>query len=635
MKQLVILAGGLGTRLAERLNGLPKPLIDICGVSLLERQIQLAKHYGFINILLLINYGADQIIKFCCDHNNWGLNIIFIDDGFTFRGTAGAVLHAWNYLEEEFLVMYGDTMLNVDLKRFCNYHELYPLAAATLFLHPNDHPKDSDLVDMNEDGYISCFYSYPHDGSKFYANLVNAALYCVRKHALLQWCGCETKTLDFGKHLFPDMLNRGFILRGYRSSEYIKDCGTPARLDKVCVDFELGKIEKSSLKYPQMAVFVDRDGTINREVGYVKSVDQFELIPNTEEAIRKLNCSKYMVFVVTNQPVISRGECTFLGLREVHKKMETLLGNRCAYIDHIYYCPHYPDKGFIGEIGHLKIDCECRKPKTGMIDTAVEKFNLICNKSWMVGDTTSDILAANRAGLKSILVETGYAGLDYKYLVTPDFIVPDLNAAVTLILDIYPKLIELVSQLVFKIKPGDLVFIGGQSRSGKSSFASALKHVLAEKGIHVKILSTDRWLLNESEQGNGVLARHSLKELEDIVFSVAFPEKRPTGLSLPLYYRLTKAQIRDVEVMKLCSNDVIVFEGSVALALKDAAFCAEHRFFVEINKDEQKKRMLREYLLLGLTMQQSEVAYQHRIEEEISFNAGISLDATRVIIPQI
>ncbi len=152
------------------------------GVPLLERQVLLAKKHGFTRVLLLVNHAADQVIEFCSARRNWDLDLEILDDGEP-RGTAGATLAAIDRLEREFLVMYGDTMMEVDLGRFHGFHALSPDAAATLFLHPNDHPQDSDLVEIDGDERVVAFHSYPHDPLRWYPNLVNAALYWVRRDA--------------------------------------------------------------------------------------------------------------------------------------------------------------------------------------------------------------------------------------------------------------------------------------------------------------------------------------------------------------------------------------------------------------------------------------------------------------------
>lgn len=631
MNQAVILAGGKGTRLSKRLGDLPKPLIDVCGVPLLERQILLTKHYGFKCMLILVNHRAGRIVEFCESKGNWGLDIRCIDDGEP-RGTAGSVLQVLDLLEDDFLLIYGDTMLNVDLQLFYQYHMADKNAAATLFLHPNDHPQDSDLVEVDERSYITGFHPYPHDSNRYYPNLVNAGLYWIRKTSLERWRGFSGGVLDFGKQLFPIMIENGLTLRGYNSPEYIKDCGTPARLDKVCADFLSGKIDQSSFDHEQRAVFVDRDGTLNQEVDHLISVDQMKLLPEVGQAIRRLNQSGYRICVVTNQPVIARGECTLDTLRQIHNKLETLLGNEGAYVDRIYYCPHHPDKGFAGEIPDLKIDCDCRKPKTSMIDLAVAELNISRSESWMIGDTTTDMLTAQRAGLKSILVETGYAGLEQKYWVTPDFIVPDLASGASLILDVYPLLVRSIETLAQNIGAGDIVFIGGQSRSGKSSFASVLRDVLKKRGLVSHILTTDRWLLSLADRGKNVLTRHNLRNLQEVVSSLSNPESRPFQVNLPGYRKSTREHVPDLEALNITTEDIVIFEGVVSLHLANE-INARHRFFVEINEDIRKKRVIREYLLRGFPFEEAETIYQERLFEEVPWVDATGNQAVRVSIP--
>ncbi len=175
IRQLVILGGGKGTRLASRLEGLPKPLVDIGGLPLLQRQIMHARAYGVEQVLVLVNHRAECIHDFFQKNDNFGLDLACIDDGDP-RGTAGAVLAVLPRLAADALIMYGDTLLNVDLDRFYAFHQARPDAAATLFLHPNDHPQDSDLMEVGEDGQVTRIYPYPHAADEDYPNLVNAAL---------------------------------------------------------------------------------------------------------------------------------------------------------------------------------------------------------------------------------------------------------------------------------------------------------------------------------------------------------------------------------------------------------------------------------------------------------------------------
>lgn len=613
MKQALILAGGKGTRLRERLGNLPKPLIDICGKPLLERQIELVKRHGYTDVLLLVNYASQHILDFCAARNNWGLSIDIIDDGEP-RGTAGATLAVFPRLDDEFLVMYGDTMLEVDLTLFHNFHRSRPEAAASLLLHPNDHPHDSDLVEMGEDGRITGFHPYPHQEGRYYPNLVNAALYYLRREALEPWRS-SPQALDFGKDVFPTMLDRGALLLGYNSPEYIKDCGTPKRLDKVCADFLSGRLKRASLDVPQKAVFLDRDGTINREVGHLSHHEQLELIPGVEEAIKSLNNSAYRTIVVTNQPVLARGDCSASGLKAIHDKLETLLGYRGAYLDRIYYCPHHLDRGFPGEVSELKVECDCRKPATGMLERARREVNVDLSQSWLIGDSSVDVLTARRAGVRSVLVETGCAGLDGRHRVTPDFTLPDLPSAVNFILNDHPRLLSLCAKLGRGIGEGDFVFIGGLSRSGKSNLTSCLKESLQAQGRKAVVIAIDRWLRNEDERTPGVLGRYATDEMRSLLASLK-QRTSEVPLELPTYDKLNRR--RDLgERTVVGSKDVVIVEGTVALTLLDGVQGAlAHAWFVEIDEDERRQRVLKEYRLRGREERDAEAIYARRQQDE-------------------
>ena len=240
--------------------------------------------------------------------------------------------------------------------------------------------------------------------------------------------------MDFGNDLFPAMLRAGARLLAYNSPEYIKDIGTPERYDRICAEFASGVVQRSALDTAQPAVFLDRDGTLVKEVDCLTSADQLELLPGAAAAIREFNHRGIRTVLVTNQPVIAKGFCTEAELQTIHRKLETLLGQEHAFLDRIYYCPHHPEKGFAGEIPELKIDCNCRKPRTGMLDQAINDLNLDLSAAWLIGDTTTDIQTARNAGVKSVLVRTGYAGKDGKFAVKPDFVADDLLDATPIIL---------------------------------------------------------------------------------------------------------------------------------------------------------------------------------------------------------
>lgn len=221
--------------------------------------------------------------------------------------------------------------------------------------------------------------------------------YYTRMHGILP------EKIDLDRMLLKPLEGTGKMFC-YDSPEYVKDMGTPDRYHAVCDDYQTGVVQAKSLSVKQKAIFLDRDGTINRYVGFLRRPDEMELLPGVVEAIKKINRSSYLAIVVTNQPVIARGEVTREQLDNIHKKMETLLGQEGVYIDALYYCPHHPDRGFKGEISELKINCNCRKPKPGMLLQAAADYNLDLSKSWMIGDSNSDKIAGINAGCNTLLV---------------------------------------------------------------------------------------------------------------------------------------------------------------------------------------------------------------------------------------
>ena len=185
-----------------------------------------------------------------------------------------------------------------------------------------------------------------------------------------------------------------------KTPEYIKDMGTPDRFYETERDIKCGLVHNRNLKNKQKAIFLDRDGTINKMVGFITKPEQFELIPGVSEAIKKMNKAGFLVIVVTNQPVIARGDCSFEELQMIHDKMETELGKEGAFVDAIYVCPHHTDKGFEGERPEYKCNCDCRKPKPGLLLQAARDFNIDLSESYMIGDSERDVDAGKNAGVK-------------------------------------------------------------------------------------------------------------------------------------------------------------------------------------------------------------------------------------------
>ena len=424
----VIMAGGKGTRLKEISGDVPKPMVKINGKPILEYQIDSLRESGITDIVLIVGYLGDVVKEYFKDGSSFGVSIRYITEDVPL-GTAGALYYLKEETEDFFLV-FGDLILDIDWMRFMSFHKAHG-AYITLFGHPNAHPYDSDIIEQDGDGRVMRILPKNEPRDFYYHNFVNAGIYCVSPKALDKIEAPEK--IDLEKNVIASLIPNGKVYV-YKSTEYIKDAGTPDRFKSIGEDIKRGTVGAKNLKKEQKCIFLDRDGTLNEYVGFMRNIDDFNLISGVSDAIKKVNESGYLSIVATNQPVIARGEVTFEELDDIHKKLEVELGKGGAYIDDLYFCPHHPDSGFEGEVKELKIDCDCRKPKTGMLVKASKDHNISLSSSWFIGDTTSDIKTGINAGMKTCLLRTGIAGKDAKYDVTPDMICDTLNEAVEKIL---------------------------------------------------------------------------------------------------------------------------------------------------------------------------------------------------------
>ena len=423
--KVVIMAGGKGTRIASIKNDVPKPMIEIGGKPILQWQIENLRACGLTDIILVIGHLGEVIQEYFRDGSSFGVSISYFVES-TPLGTAGA-LFKMPQLTEDFLLMCGDVVLDVDFNRFIDFH-FKKHAWASLMTHPNGHPYDSSLLvteilppqtigGLPVDTHCVKKWMNKEDERLYYQNRVNAGIEIISP-SLLQEVAKNyvprhpesPDKIDLDRDVLKPHINSGRIF-AYDTTEYIKDMGTPDRFYEVEEDIEKGKVRARNLKHPQKAVFLDRDGTINQYVGFLTKVEQFELIPQVTDAIKLINKSGYLTIVVTNQPVIARGDCDWENLRMIHDKMETDLGKSGAFVDGIYVCPHHPDKGFEGERPEYKINCDCRKPKAGLFLKAASDYHIDLSQSVMIGDSDDDVEAGRNAGLlHSVKIERNKPG---------------------------------------------------------------------------------------------------------------------------------------------------------------------------------------------------------------------------------
>ena len=426
------MAGGKGTRLAELTkNEIPKPMVKLLDRPLLEWQVECLRRNGVDDIVLVIGYLGEVIRDYFGDGRKWGVRIRYFAEEKPL-GTAGALPEMRGLLENEFVLLFGDLLLDVDLKRMLDFHQKHN-ALATLFVHPNAHPFDSDLIHADGEGKVQNFDSKHNDRSGYwYDNCVNAGLYVIDK-SVLEYIPDKDK-VDLEKDLLSPLCEQNKAIYAYASPEYVKDVGTVERIRTAERELENGYVSARNLTKKQKAVFLDRDGTLTVWKGLVYKPEQLELEPGAAEAVREINRSGYLAVLVTNQPVVARGLCGVEDVELIHRKLQTLLGQDGAYLDAIRFCPHHPDRGYSEENPDYKIPCHCRKPDIGMLEDCAEKFNIDLSASWMVGDTTIDIQTGINANCKTALVLTGEAGQDGKYTVQANLTAENVREAVRRIL---------------------------------------------------------------------------------------------------------------------------------------------------------------------------------------------------------
>lgn len=606
--QAIILAGGKGTRLKELTAEIPKPMIPIGGKPIVEHQIELLKRYHIDKIKIIVNHLKNPLINHLGNGEKWGVNITYFEEEVPL-GTSGAFPLFAEELEDTFLVIYGDVMMDLDLDRLLDFHSRTK-ADATLVVHPNDHPHDSDLVEIDREARIVAFHSKPHQSDGYLKNLVNAGLYVFNKSILNELPGAVKG--DFGKDIFPKWIQKLKIF-GYNTPEYLKDMGTLDRLAKVNDDFSSGKIKRKNLHIRQRAIFLDRDGVLNEDRNLIHKPEDLVLFPYAAEAVKKINASDFLSVVVTNQSVVARNLCTIEELEYIHKKLDSDLGAQGAKLDELYYCPYHPDKGYPEENPDYKKEHPWRKPAPGMLLQAAEDFNIDLSKSYMIGDRHSDILAGKNAGTMTIAVRSGHG---YKgATVEPDYLFNDVSDAVNFIID--DPLIETCSHIFNAIdhnKPNlKIIAIGGNSQSGKSTLARRFSSFLDESKITNKILNLDHFLLPKDERvkAKGVMERFDVNRIREEIPALI----KGKTINLLHYQKDPNASVETFG-FELKNEEVLIIEGIVALGIPEIRRLADCAVFMDQTFEGYKERFYHLYEWKGFSKSEIDNLFANRVIDE-------------------
>lgn len=431
MKQAVILCGGKGTRLGAEFSHLPKPLVPVDGIPLLDRIISTAAKAGVERVILAAGHLGEMISARYAGYNPWNIAIHTHIEARPL-GTAGCLHEVADLLDEQFVLLYGDVFLDFDLGALVARHEReHPVA--TILLRQSDHPMDSDLVEVpaNSDRVTAFLPKATRDPNGVYRNCSNAAVYsCSRE--MLYYIAKDVSS-DIATHVFPAILAAGKEIRAHWLEEtgYVKDMGTPGRLLEVERYWrrKLAGIAARKSPKPIRAVILDRDGVILKDNGPSTDPDAIEFMPGALDGIKGFTGDGLDCMVATNQPWIARGLLSEDQLSAVHERIKSVVCAHGGMLLEILHSPYHPETHHGEGIAELRRSSECRKPRPGMLFELMEHFGCDPAETVMIGDSKADILAARNAGLRSILIGSDPQALEAE----PDASVSDLPSAVHLL----------------------------------------------------------------------------------------------------------------------------------------------------------------------------------------------------------
>ena len=400
MFAIAILVGGEGSRVSAISNGKSKQEIEIFpNKKLIDYQINqlksLNKKFFFIS-----NTKYDSLKTYLNKKYKRKINFEIIEEKKPL-GTAGALKFLEKFHYKFYLLVDGDLIFNINIKRLINYH-IKKKSDCTLVVHPNNHPYDSDCLDVNLENRVIRLFSKPHNKKKIIKNLCMSGIKIINKEKIkIIKKNCFQ---DFSKFFLPKLIINKSRIFAYNTREYIKDSGTLDRIKQVRKDLKSIKYKLGNINNKIPAIFLDRDGVLNKQINKNIYQNPKKLFKNVENAVRKINQSGYLAILITNQPAVAKG---FISVRKLENDLDYLnyqMGLKGAYLDRIYYCPHHPEKGFKGENINLKIKCNCRKPNNGMFLKAISDLNIDYKKSFMIGDNYTDYFAAKKSKINFILV---------------------------------------------------------------------------------------------------------------------------------------------------------------------------------------------------------------------------------------
>ncbi len=428
--QVVVLMGGLGTRLKEFTKECPKSLVDVGEKPFFDYQLDLMKKWGFRKFVFLIGYRAEMIEQYYGDGRKDGISIEYCYDGEKLLGTGGAVRRALKYIEEDFLLIYGDSFMDINFEetvyRYFSGKAQGKRALMTVLKNNNQFDKSNVVMKDGELVLYDKHHAVPEMDYIDYG-------VCMYERALFE---DYAEDVPFDVAQIQNCLSLKGEMTAHIVTKRFYEIGSPASLE----EFRTYVEHRFRERHP--AIFLDRDGVLNEivfneeteQLDSPMNAGQFQLLPKVTEALRLFKEKGYYVFIVTNQPAAAKGKTTLANLYDINTYFAQQMKEAGAELDDIFMCPHYTRKLPMTKEDFLIQSCDCRKPKPGLLLKAKERYRIDWEHSYMIGDSYTDIEAGKKAGVKTIFLG------DLKCDVCkrlhgnlPDYIVPDVYKTVGIV----------------------------------------------------------------------------------------------------------------------------------------------------------------------------------------------------------
>lgn len=369
----MILAGGKGSRISKYLKNIPKPMIKIGGIPFLQHQINKFFKYPFINCFILSGFRGKVIEK---KFDNKVINFVKINNIIENYplGTGGALRLLKNKIKNDFLLVNGDTFFDIPLDEIFFLKKLEKNLLTIFLTHNQNYKSNSQLSNLKINKKNIVEYDYK-------SNLMNGGIYLCKKKIINK---ISKSAFSFENEILKNLIQNKKV-RGIHKKNYFIDIGIPPKLNEA--SFKLTKV----LKKP--AAFLDRDGVINHDYGYVHELKYFEFKKGVLDALKELIKKKYYVFIVTNQAGIGKDIFTLEEFYNLHIKIKNKLSQKKIYFDDVQYCPFHPKAKFKK---YRKVS-KYRKPNNGMIEHIKKNWIIDLKKSFFIGDKKTDMLAAKKS----------------------------------------------------------------------------------------------------------------------------------------------------------------------------------------------------------------------------------------------